>query len=235
MTLTGLDRWTRTRLLTVRPAAREQVWLEVEAPDGFAAAHQHPGQFCSLRVDGLKGMFAMVSAPGAPPRFLVRVGNPAGGAAADALAALKPGAPVEMSMPAGGGFELHRARGADLRFVATGTGVGPVCAAIDHVLTRRSEYGAISLDHGIKTAAHLAIGEPIARWRQEGVDVRVVYSRLDESGTVVGTTVQQSLRAACPDLSGAVVVGVGQSGMIASLRDVVRACGGDPDSLLTNY
>jgi len=235
MTATGLDRWAPAHLISASPAAAEQVWLDVQPPDEFVQAHTRPGQFCKIRVAGEEGMFAMLSAPGDAPRFLVRVGNPKGGKAADALAALASGTAIEMSLPGGAGFGLEAARGADLRFVATGTGVAPVCAAIDHVLRRRGDFGAISLDHGIKSEAHLAIGEHIARWRTQGIEVRVSYSALDENGAVVGTTVQQALKAACPDLSGSVVVGVGQSGMITSLRQVVTECGGDPDSLLTNY
>ena len=226
--------WAAARLLSARPAADEQVFLEVEPPAAFLSAHTRPGQFCQIRIGEDKGYFAMLSPPGAMPHFLVRIGNPAGGKAADALAALADGAAIEMTGPSGNGFGLERALGRDLRFIATGTGVAPVCAAIDHVLENRARYGAISLDHGLRTEAHLAIGGYLERWIGRGVEVRLAYSRVEDDGRLTGTTVQSSLRTACPDLGDAAVVAVGQSGMLESLREVVRECGGDPALLLTN-
>jgi len=221
-------------LIDSRPAAESQAFLSVEPPRGFVDEHTAAGQFCKMRVAGVEGIFAMLSAPGRAPRFLVRTGNPDGGEAADALAALPARSPIEMTMPAGEGFALERATGKDLCFVATGTGVAPVCAAIEHVLSRREEYGRISLDHGLRTARHLAIADDIERWRESGVVVRLVYSSLDEAGALTGITVQDSLRQSATDLADAFVVGVGQSAMIEALRELLRDHGGAPDALLTN-
>lgn len=234
MNLPELSRFAAARLLDARPAAEEQALLDIEPPEGFVGAHRRPGQFCKIRVGEAEGIFAMMSGPGELPRFLVRVGNPDGGEAADALATMAPGTAIEMSLPAGPGFGLERARGKDVRFVATGTGVAPVVAAIEHVLADRDAYGAISLDLGLKSPKHMAIATWIERWRRLGVEVRVAYSRVDEEGRLEGTTVQESLRSAHPDLAGAAIVAVGQGAMLATLRAVVEAAGGDPDAILTN-
>lgn len=223
------------RLLRSRPAAAEQWFADVLPPDGFGEAYERPGQFCKIRVGGDEGIFAMYSAPGEPgARFLVRVGNPIGGEAADALAALPDGAPIEMTLPAGEGFALEQARGRDLFFIATGTGIAPVRAALEWVLLRRGEYGAISLDHGLRSAAHLAIGDDLARWRDAGVDVRVHFSTPDVAGDVRGTTVQDALRERGPDLRNAAVVAVGQPEMLESLLEEVVYLGGDPELFLKN-
>lgn len=217
------------------PAAEDQAWLHVRPPEGFEAAHVHAGQFCKMRVGEHEGIFAMFSSPSEhEARFLVRVGNPEGGEAADALAALDADAPIEMTLPAGEGFELERARGLDVRFVATGTGVAPVRAALEAVLARRDEFGALSLDHGLRTQAHLAIADDVRRWEEQGVEVRLCYSQLELNGELVGTTVQQSLRASVPSLRDACLVAVGQAEMLAELADVVRELGGDPARVLTN-
>ncbi len=234
MSFPELSRFAPARLLDARPAAEEQAFLDVEPSAGFLAAHTAAGQFCKIRVGDAEGIFAMMSRPGERPRFLVRVGNPEGGEAADALAAMAPGTAIEMSLPAGPGFGLERARGLDVRFVATGTGVAPICAAVEEVLADRAAYGAISLDHGLKSPRHLAIGPEIERWRRLGVEVRIAYSQIDEAGRLTGSTVQDSLRAACPDLSGAAVVAVGQTAMLVSLRAVVEGQRGDPEAILTN-
>jgi len=233
MRLPELSAYAPARLLRARPAAAEQAFLTVEPPLGFRQAHTQPGQFCQIRSSDAAGIFAILSSPGEVPRFLVRVGGP-GGAAADALAALDDGAKIEMTLPAGPGFRLERARGKDVRFVATGTGVAPVCAAIEHVLRDRAAYGAISLDYGVKSEAHVAIGPQMERWLGAGIDVRIAHSSIHPAGNIVGRSVQASLRAAVRDLGGAAVVCAGHPEMLASLAELVAELGGDPVDLLTN-
>jgi NAD(P)H-flavin reductase len=222
------------RSIRAWPAAAEQAFVQVEPPPGFAEAYERPGQFCKIRVGGHEGLFAMFSAPREPGvRFLVRVGNPDHGEAADALAAAHDGAPIEMTLPAGEGFQLELARGRDLYFVATGTGIAPVRAALETVLADRGSYGAITLDHGLRSEAHLAIAEDVARWRELGVRVHVHLSTPDATG-VHGVTVQDALRVRRPDLSHAAVIAVGQPEMLASLLADVVALGGDPELFLKN-
>src|SRR5688572_2188645 len=106
-------------MIRARPAALEQAFVEIEPPPGFLGGYARAGQFCRMRIGAEEGIFAMFSAPGeARTRFLVRVGNPVGGEAADALAALADGSRIDMTLPAGEGFPLERARGRDVYFVA---------------------------------------------------------------------------------------------------------------------
>ncbi len=222
-------------LIRSRPAALEQSFIDIDPPSTFGDAYERAGQFCKIRVQGDEGIFAMFSAPreqGA--RFLVRIGNPVGGEAADRLAALPEGAPIEMTLPAGEGFALPRARGRDVYFIATGTGIAPVRAAIETVLREREHYGALSLDHGLRSDAHLAIGDDIARWRSLGVDVRIHLSNPDADGSVHGITVQSALRMRAPNLRGAAVVAVGQPEMLEHLRAEAIGLGADPELFLVN-
>lgn len=228
-------------LLSARRAAAEQAFLDVAPPPGFAERYRRAGQFCKIRVGGLEGIFAMYSAPAfAEPstrervRFLVRTANVEGGEAADALAALPDGSPIEMTMPAGEGFALERARGRDVFFVATGTGIAPVRAAIEVMLAERSAYGALTLDHGIRSDAHLAVAEEIARWRAHGVEVHVHRSAPTASGEVRGVTVQDAIRTRAPELRNAAVVAVGQPEMLESLLAEVVGLGGNPELFLKN-
>lgn len=241
MNLPVFSEYAPATLLRARPAAAVQAFLEVRPRAGFAERHERAGQFCKIRVDAMEGIFAMYSAPpfaerGGDPslaRFLVRTGNPDGGEAADALAALPDGAPIEMTLPAGAGFDLERARGRSVYFVATGTAIAPVRAALEVALADRGAFGALSLDHGVRSEAHLAVAEEIARWRAAGVDVRVHLSA-PVDGEVRGVTVQDALRARAPELGGAAVVAVGQPEMLESLRDEVIRLGGAPELFLTN-
>lgn len=235
MQLPEFSEYAAAELLAVRPAAADQAFVELRPVDGFVAGYARAGQFCKMRIGGAEGIFAMFSAPGDDvARFLVRTNNPEGGEAADALVRLPGGTEVEMTLPAGGGFDLERARGKDLLFFATGTGVAPIRAAIEAVLRERDAYGAISLDHGLRSPEHLAIGDDLARWEAHGVDVRMVYSRLGDDGALRGTTVQDALHERAPDLSRAAVVAVGQSAMLESLLSEVVSLGGSPDLFLKN-
>ncbi len=234
MRLPELTALAPATLLRSRRAATGQAFVEVIPPAEFGNAYEQPGQFCKIRVAGMEGIFAMFSAPGEPgARFLVRVGNPDGGEAADALAASEDRTPIEMTLPAGEGFELERAAGRDLYFVATGTGIAPIRAALEWVLMRRERYGILSLDHGVRTGDHVAVGEDIERWRRAGVEVRVHFSSPTDGG-VRGTTVQDALRARRPDLRNAAVVAVGQPAMLESLLEEVVLLGGDPELFLKN-
>ena len=223
------------------PVAAEQRVLEFSGRADALAAHERAGQFCRVRValeDGslAEGIFAMLSAPRERAlRFLVRTPNPAGGEAADRLAELPVGAALEMSLPAGEGFALERARGRDLHFVATGTAIAPVRAAIEVVLRDRAAYGRLTLDHGLRSEAHLAVGDELARWRDAGVDVRLHYSTLDADGTLHGVRVQDALVEREAALRGAAVVAVGQSAMVHELREAMERLGGDPSLVMSNY
>ncbi|MGE0786454.1 MAG: hypothetical protein AB7S26_12360 [Sandaracinaceae bacterium] len=223
------------RLVHSVAAAAEQAWVQIEPPPGWNAEHVAAGQFCKMRIDGKEGIFAMYSAPGElGAEFLVRVGNPDGGEAADALVALPDGARVAISRPAGRGFDLRAARGCDLHFVATGTGIAPVRAAIETVLADRASYGELSLDHGVRTEAHLAVGSALDRWRSLGIDVRIAYSRIAEDGRLIGSTVQASLRQRTMRVDRAYVLAVGQSTMLEELVTIVGERGADATRVLTN-
>jgi NAD(P)H-flavin reductase len=222
-------------LRSARPAAEEQAWIELSPPPGFAESHTRAGQFCRIRAEGHEGIFAMCTAPGEPgARFLVRVGTPEGGEAADALARLDDGAPVEMSLPAGQGFALERARGLDLLFVATGTGVAPVRAAIESVLQDRASFGHLSFEHGVRSSAHLAIADDLARWRAAGVDVHVRLSSPSPAGDLRGVTVQDAILATRPSLARTAVIAVGQPEMLAALEAAFLGRGGARERFLTN-
>jgi ferredoxin-NADP reductase len=230
-----------SRLVAKQSVATDQLAIELEAPEGSLAAYERPGQFCRVRVLGtegtpFEGIFAMLSAPAERVlRFLIRTPNPEGGEAADRLAALDVGSPVEITFPAGDGFALDRAEACDVHFVATGTAIAPVRAAIETVLRRRDAFGALSLDHGLRSPTHLAIPTDVERWRAAGIDIHVHYSEPEPDGTVRGVRVQDAVIERVRDFSRAAFVAVGQSAMIAELRDMVAARGGDPSLVLHNY
>ena len=241
MGLPDFSDYARSALVAKRPVATDQLEIELAPPDGALALHRRAGQFCRVRVLGAdgrpwEGIFAMMSAPGeGRMRFLIRTPNPEGGEAADRLAQLEVGSAVEVTMPAGHGFDLERARGHDLHFVATGTAIAPVRSAIELVLRERDAYGTIALDHGLRSPLHLAIPADVERWRAAGVEVRLHYSEPLPDGTVRGVRVQDAVLESVRDMRRAAFVAVGQSAMVSELRDEVAARGGDPALVLHNY
>lgn len=235
MDLPEFSEFRRAVVVEAREAATRQAWITVEPPADFIRSYERAGQFCKMRVDDLDGIFAMFSAPGEQPvQFLVRVENPDGGEAADRLFRLSPGSEIGMTLPAGSGFDLRLARGRDVYFVATGTGVAPVRAALEWVLAHRNDYGDLFVDYGVRSTSHLAIAEDIERWRAAHIDVRVSFSNPDPRGGLRGRTVQQSLRERQPNLSKAAVIAVGQPEMLDELLTEIVALGGDPELFLKN-
>lgn len=231
MNLPAFSSYQPAQVASAEVAATEQARVWVLPPPGFSDAHAHAGQFCRVRVNGFDGIFAMASAPGRTPvEFLVRVGGE-GGDAADRLAEMRAGGAIEMSLPAGAGFVVPEGA-SRLVCVATGTGVAPVCAAIEAQL-QRDPTPALTLIHGVQTPAHVAIHDAIARWATAGVETRLCFSRF-ENGAPVGETVQAVLMAEHRDLTDATVLAVGQPAMVDGLRALAMELGLPEGRFLTN-
>jgi ferredoxin-NADP reductase len=241
MSLPSFSPYHPSALTAKRAVATDQLEIELAAPDGALAEFVRAGQFCRVRVqvDGdapHEGIFAMMSAPGEGLlRFLIRTPSPEGGEAADCIAQLAVGSPLEITMPAGEGFALDRARGKDLYFVATGTAIAPVRSAIEQVLKARDAYGSIALDHGLRSPLHLAIPTEVRRWRAAGIEVRIHYSEPRADGTIVGVKVQDAVLDHIRDFRESALIAVGHSAMVDEIRAAFAARGGDPALVLHNY
>ncbi|MBX7190989.1 MAG: hypothetical protein K1X94_02970 [Sandaracinaceae bacterium] len=242
--------------------AADQVGVSIAVHPGLRAAHVRPGQFVKVAVPvragvALEGVFAMWNAPledtledgghdedGTPSgpvptlRFLLRTNNPEGGEAADALATLPIGAPVLVSEPAGAGFDLRRAEGRDLAFVATATAPAPVRAAIEHARATGLTTRHRSLDLGVRSPAHVAYEAELERHRAAGLELHVHCSEPDRDGTVHGVLAHEALLSRL-EARGTVretfVIAVGQPAMVTSLREGYVALGGEAADVITNY
>lgn len=243
-------------------AAIDQVAISLAVHPSLRAAHVRPGQFVKVVVPGAtgaqhEGLFAMSNAPaedtiehdgvddegvplGPTPtlRFLLRTNNPEGGEAAAALATQRIGAPVLVSEPAGVGFELARARGRHLAFLATGTAMAPVRAAIEQLLAEPVGAREVSLDLGVRSAAHVAYAQELARYRVAGLDVHVHFSEPREDGRVVGTLAHEALLSRLVDrgrVRDTFVVAVGQTAMVKELRARLVALGAEAGDIVSNH
>lgn len=254
MSLPTFSALVPARLARRTAVAADQIAVSIAVPPALRAAHVRPGQFVKVAVPtgvgaSHEGLFAMSNAPfedtredGDPPRetlrFLLRTNNPEGGEAADALASLPIGASILVSEPAGDGFDLAPSRGRHLAFVATGTAIAPVRAGIEHALARPPGALSISLDLGLRSLAHLANADDLARYRAAGLEVSVHYSTPEEDGSVRGALAHEALLerlVARERLRDTFVVAVGQPAMIEALRTRLLALGGDPADVVSNY
>jgi NAD(P)H-flavin reductase len=219
--------------------AEGQLRISLDVADGARARHQHPGQFIELLFGesaSERGYFALLNAPGEGETFelLVRTDAADGGDAAARLGLLDVRANVQAVGPLGDGFPLDRIGKRAVRVVATGTAIAPARAAIDHLLRHRVEV--LSLDYGVRSAAHIALAPELARFSEAGVTVAVHFSAFRE-GVLLGQLAHRALMHRWSEVAveEEVILAVGQLEMVAELRARWQALGGDPADVLHNY
>jgi NAD(P)H-flavin reductase len=156
---------------TYQPVSVLRAWDETRAfrgvalalPAALAEAHERPGQVVKARTPAGEGFFALASAPaaGAVDLLLKR-----GGKVADALAAAaRPGATVELTAPFGNGFPVEEADGRDVLLFAAGSGIAPVRALVQHLLSHRDRFGRATLFYGQRHGAEFAYRDEAVAWR----------------------------------------------------------------------
>jgi NAD(P)H-flavin reductase len=226
----------QARLVGREPAATGQVRVSLAVDGAFRAAHVQAGQFVELFPEAdEQGYFALLHAPGEQQHvaLLVRTDAESGGEAAALLMRSSLGAEIPIRGPLGAGFALERALSKSVRVVATGTAIAPARAAI--VALGARGVTVRSLDYGVRSGAHVALGEDLASFRRAGIEVAIHVS-LPEPGGARGALAQDALAARWTDRSphDEVVVAVGQPELARDVRARWRARGGDPLDVLTN-
>lgn len=225
--------FTRTTVQSATEEAAEQIRIVLADPGNFVDAHERPGQYCHLRVpDGEPSFYALLSTPGERTlAFLVKAaGEPGAG-----IAALRAGDVIEASAPEGPGFDVDAAKGRDVVFVATGTGIAPIRAVIEVVLASRRAFGTLSLYYGVRDASFVAFASDISRWTDAGLDVRITHSRREDA-TAEGARgyVQELILKDRPDLGNAALFAAGQEELLEELARSVGSLGGTRDWILHN-
>jgi CDP-4-dehydro-6-deoxyglucose reductase len=200
--------------------------------------HERPGQLLQLRLPGGEvGHFALATAPAAhgQEELLLRRGS----APVDELiAALAPGAKVEVTAPFGPGFPIEAANGHHVLMVATGSGITPLRALLHHLLERRGKLDAVKLFYGQRTPDSFPYSSEYPRWREAGLEIHLVCSRADASWTGERGYVQDSIakeiaRHTIAEDSVAYLCGV--DGMVTAVRDQLLAAHLAPEHILLNH
>lgn len=242
MALPTFSPFVPSALVEKAKVAVDHVLFRVAATEEMLAAFTRAGQFVKMRVRAEdervhEGIFAIAAAPFERRLvFLARTHNPEGGEAADRIARMAIGAPLEITLPAGDGFALERARGRDLAFVAVGTALAPVRSALEVVLKERTAYGTLSLDYGLRTRARLPFAGDVDRWKAFGVKVTLHVSERQSDGTFHGVRAQDAMLARLGKRTAqTAIVAVGHPELLADVRARHAAAGGDPALVLHNY
>lgn len=80
--------------------------------------------------------------------------------------------------PYGNGFPLELLYGSNVLFVGGGIGLAPLRSLIQYLLSRRSEFGQITIFHGARTPEDIVFEKDLATWdKQEDVNVETTVYR----------------------------------------------------------
>jgi sulfhydrogenase subunit gamma (sulfur reductase) len=225
--------WYVARVSHARAEAEGLTHLELDVSGTpLGAAYRNAGQYVKVRVDGAgESAFALASAPGERGRFELLV-KP-GPAVATALAALPPGAPVELSLPVGKGFPLEAARGKNVLLLATGSGISPIRAALQLIRAERAAYREVTLYFGARSPRAFAYGGELASWENDRVKVYRVVSQPGDSGwTGLTGHIQSHLGPQPPDTLAFVC---GQKAMVAAVTEVLARNGVPKEQVFLNF
>jgi NAD(P)H-flavin reductase len=164
----------------VRVAAAQQelpdVWtLNIDAGDsGFPFA---PGQFNMLYAFGVGEAAISISGDPTRPERLVHTIRSVG-KVSDALARLRPGDPLGLRGPYGGGWPLDAAVGSDVIIVAGGLGLAPLRPTLYRLLAERDRYGRIVILCGARSPTDILYRNELEGWRTRlDIEIEVTVDR----------------------------------------------------------
>src|SRR5690606_19835469 len=132
-----------------------------------------------VREEEPGAFYALANAPGGETiELLVKRGDPL----SNRLAALEPGASLFVSEALGPGFPVEEGRGKDLLLFATGSGIAPIRAVLQHVLPRREAFERIHLFYGVRTPRDFPYCGELEALRGGRVELHRAISRLPPGG-----------------------------------------------------
>lgn len=211
--------------------------IAVALPPAHASAHARPGQVVKIRTDAGEGFFALASAPsptGKADLLLKR-----GGKVADSIIArAAPGVTLDMTEPFGSGFPFEEAAGRDVLLFAAGSGIAPIRALVQHITSRRDDYGRVTLFYGQRRDAEFAYRREHLAWERRGVRVVLSPSGEDDAWQGVRGRVQEVARSLAfggAPPGDAVAYACGMTAMIEDVRRTLAQAGIPPARVHANF
>jgi len=203
----------------------------------LAASHLLPGQVVKLRAPSGEAYFALASAPSpdGTADLLVKRG---GKIADEIVLAAGPGTRLETSAPFGKGFPIAEAEGRDLLLFAAGSGIAPIRALLQHVISHRNRFRRVTLFYGQRRGGDFAYRPEHLDWERHGVRVVLCPSEADEAWPGVRGRVQEVARALAlggSDPSGTEAYVCGMTAMVNDVKGTLKEAGVPPDRVHLNF
>jgi NAD(P)H-flavin reductase len=203
----------------------------------LASSHAVAGQVVKLRAPSGEAYFALASAPSTDGSADLLVKR--GGKIADEIVlAGVPGARIETSAPFGKGFPIAQAEGRDLLLFAAGSGIAPIRALLQHVISHRNRFRRVTLFYGQRRGADFAYRGEHLDWERHGVRVVLCPSEADEAWPGVRGRVQQVARALAlggSDPAGTEAYVCGMTAMVNDVKGTLAEAGVAPDRVHLNF
>ncbi len=194
------------------------------------------GQVAVLGMDGYKSSYlAFASAPEDEEcEFLVK--------RSDQETTLAHGlfnhyeSPVALENIIGNGFPIEQHRGSDILFLAMGTGIAPLRSTLRHLFYTRSDYGKLTVLHGIRqTSDQIFVAEIKDEWSNHGVIYQPILSRPHEAWRGEKGYVHDFLEKIITPSAKSVALLCGSNEMMQQAHERLNLLGLSDDKILTNY
>jgi NAD(P)H-flavin reductase len=215
----------------------QSIWSFFMIPQRDPRPAFKSGQVAILQMSGLGDSYlAFASAPEENEfEFLIKH-NPASANIAGALFEPRRDNHVVLKKIVGRSFSVEDHRGADLLFVAMGTGLAPLRSTLRHLLRSRNEYGRLVVLYGARTVEDFCYAEEMAtEWREQGIELRQVISQPTDDWRGPTGHVQSLLDHIAPGLKNPVAMICGSQEMTKQTRLRLLNLGFAPEKILTNY
>ena len=209
--------------------------IRLDAEGGPARARDFiPGQFLQVHApSGEASYFAIASSPG-NPYYELLVKRAKG--CSNELFDLPIGTTIRVVGPQGKGFPLASHAGRDVLLIGVGTGIAPLRSVLGWTLSRRAEFGRLTLLYGVLTPPHWCYETDFTAWRDAGVDARVTVTTTGTSSWSGAVGFVQDLLPTL-DLAPArtVVCLVGMKDMVEANTALLQTLGVPPERILVNF
>ncbi|MCX5731108.1 MAG: oxidoreductase [Deltaproteobacteria bacterium] len=203
----------------------------------LAGSHAAPGQVVKVRAASGEAYFAVASAP-APDGTAELLVKRGGKIADEVIASATSGAWLELSAPFGKGFPLSGAEGRDLLLFAAGSGIAPVRALLQHVISHRNRFRRVTLFYGQRRGADFAYRGEHLDWERHGVRVVLCPSSAEEAWPGVRGRVQEVARAlglGGSDPAGSEAYVCGMTAMVNDVKSTLKEAGVPPERVHLNF
>lgn len=207
--------------------------LQIRLDDSTASAtYTIPGQYTILHKDDHKdGFFAICNAPGtAHWELLIKKSSKL----TEHVISLGAGDVLELSAAQGGGFALETAKGKNVIFLCVGSGITPIRAAIQHVMSHRSDYKKIYLNYGVINPNEFAYAGEFEEWKKGKIEITQLVYPHDPSWKGITGFVQDHLPKNLDALKSVAVL-CGLPEMMKAATEKLLGLGFNKENILTNY